>query len=147
MMRTLGETIDAVLDGERPDYEELRYAVVALNALSSFNKKVIMNLAEAEREGHNRTLRFSAEFQHREMFERHKRALNSPASKWIGWDHDPDNPDYHARRASLKKLADKFRQKNLAVGSVVAPVWPPTGGGSLVVYGEFDPPTSLRKES
>src|SRR5690349_25128316 len=29
----------------------------------------------------------------------------------------------------LKRLADKFRQKNLAVGSVVARVWPPTGGG------------------
>ena len=28
----------------------------------------------------------------------------------------------------LKKLADKFKSKNLAIGSVVAPVWPPTGG-------------------
>src|SRR3954470_13278975 len=32
----------------------------------------------------------------------------------------------------LKKLADKFRAKKLAVGSVVAPVWPPTGGGSAM---------------
>src|SRR5678809_1419740 len=32
----------------------------------------------------------------------------------------------------LKRLADKFRVKNLAVGSVVAPVWPPTGGGSAM---------------
>jgi sugar phosphate isomerase/epimerase len=32
----------------------------------------------------------------------------------------------------LKKLADKFNSKNLAVGSVVAPVWPPTGGGSAM---------------
>jgi sugar phosphate isomerase/epimerase len=32
----------------------------------------------------------------------------------------------------LKRLADKFRAKNLAVGSVVAPVWPPTGGGSAM---------------
>ncbi|MCY3024470.1 MAG: TIM barrel protein [Planctomycetota bacterium] len=29
----------------------------------------------------------------------------------------------------LKKLAGKFRAKKLNVGSVVAPVWPPTGGG------------------
>ncbi|HST09047.1 MAG TPA: hypothetical protein VLL05_01625, partial [Terriglobales bacterium] len=28
----------------------------------------------------------------------------------------------------LKRLADKIRGKGLAVGSVVAPVWPPTGG-------------------
>jgi sugar phosphate isomerase/epimerase len=32
----------------------------------------------------------------------------------------------------LKKLADKIRGKNLVVGSVVAPVWPPTGGGSAM---------------
>jgi sugar phosphate isomerase/epimerase len=32
----------------------------------------------------------------------------------------------------LKKLVDKFASKNLAVGSVVAPVWPPTGGGSAM---------------
>jgi sugar phosphate isomerase/epimerase len=32
----------------------------------------------------------------------------------------------------LKALAAKFASKNLAVGSVVAPVWPPTGGGSAM---------------
>ena len=32
----------------------------------------------------------------------------------------------------LKTLADKVRQRNLVVGSVVAPVWPPTGGGSAM---------------
>jgi sugar phosphate isomerase/epimerase len=32
----------------------------------------------------------------------------------------------------LKRLADKFRAKKLAIGSLVAPVWPPTGGGSAM---------------
>jgi sugar phosphate isomerase/epimerase len=32
----------------------------------------------------------------------------------------------------LKALADKIRAKNLMVGSLVAPVWPPTGGGSAM---------------
>jgi sugar phosphate isomerase/epimerase len=32
----------------------------------------------------------------------------------------------------LKTLADKIAAKNLLVGSVVAPVWPPTGGGSAM---------------
>jgi sugar phosphate isomerase/epimerase len=32
----------------------------------------------------------------------------------------------------LKRLADKFRGKKLAIGSLVAPVWPPTGGGSAM---------------
>ena len=32
----------------------------------------------------------------------------------------------------LKALADKVRARNLVIGSVVAPVWPPTGGGSAM---------------
>src|SRR5580692_11679980 len=32
----------------------------------------------------------------------------------------------------IKKLADKIRAKGFVVGSVVAPVWPPTGGGSAM---------------
>lgn len=32
----------------------------------------------------------------------------------------------------LKKLADKVAKRGLAIGSVVAPVWPPTGGGSAM---------------
>jgi sugar phosphate isomerase/epimerase len=36
----------------------------------------------------------------------------------------------------LKRLADNIRSRNLIVGSVVAPVWPPTGGGSAMGSGE-----------
>ena len=32
----------------------------------------------------------------------------------------------------LAKLADKIRSRDLVVGSLVAPVWPPTGGGSAM---------------
>jgi sugar phosphate isomerase/epimerase len=32
----------------------------------------------------------------------------------------------------LKKLADKIQARGFVVGSVVAPVWPPTGGGSAM---------------
>ena len=32
----------------------------------------------------------------------------------------------------LQQLADKVGQKNLAIGSLVAPVWPPLGGGSAM---------------
>ncbi len=35
----------------------------------------------------------------------------------------------------LKTLADKASSRGLAIGSVVAPVWPPTGGGSALDAG------------
>ncbi len=38
-----------------------------------------------------------------------------------------DSPD-----DAIKALADKIRGKGFVVGSVVAPVWPPTGGGSAM---------------
>jgi len=37
-----------------------------------------------------------------------------------------------ATGAELKALADKVRKRGFMVGSVVAPVWPPTGGGSAM---------------
>jgi sugar phosphate isomerase/epimerase len=36
----------------------------------------------------------------------------------------------------LKKLADKLKSHSLVVGSVVAPVWPPVGGGAAIDPGE-----------
>ena len=41
-----------------------------------------------------------------------------------------------AAREDLKVLADKVRRRGLAIGSLVAPVWAPTGGGSAADAGE-----------
>jgi len=40
--------------------------------------------------------------------------------------------DIDATEDDLKVLAEKVRSRNLVIGSVVAPVWPPTGGGSAM---------------
>lgn len=37
-MRTLGEIIEAAKSGERPDYDELRLAVCAMDALMTFDR-------------------------------------------------------------------------------------------------------------
>ncbi len=44
--------------------------------------------------------------------------------------------DIDSTKDDLKVLADKARSRGLAIGSVVAPVWPPTGGGSAMDSGE-----------
>lgn len=38
--------------------------------------------------------------------------------------------------ADLEKLSQKVRSRGLVIGSVVAPVWPPTGGGAAMDEGE-----------
>ena len=40
--------------------------------------------------------------------------------------------DIESTADDLKVLADKVRSRGLDIGSVVAPVWPPTGGGSAM---------------
>src|SRR4051794_20191101 len=44
--------------------------------------------------------------------------------------------DIDATDDDLKRLTDEVRSRNLVIGSVVAPVWPPTGGGSAMDEGE-----------
>jgi sugar phosphate isomerase/epimerase len=44
--------------------------------------------------------------------------------------------DIDASDDDLKKLADSVKSRDLVIGSVVAPVWPPTGGGSAMDVGE-----------
>jgi sugar phosphate isomerase/epimerase len=40
--------------------------------------------------------------------------------------------DIDSKDDDLKRLAEKVRSRGLTIGSVVAPVWPPTGGGSAM---------------
>lgn len=40
--------------------------------------------------------------------------------------------DIDSTPADLQKLAEKVRSRGLVIGSIVAPVWPPTGGGSAM---------------
>src|SRR5215213_10777210 len=44
--------------------------------------------------------------------------------------------DIDATDDDLKALADRVGSRGLEIGSVVAPVWPPTGGGSAMDEGE-----------
>jgi sugar phosphate isomerase/epimerase len=40
--------------------------------------------------------------------------------------------DIDSSKDDLKRVADSISRRNLVVGSLVAPVWPPTGGGSAM---------------
>jgi sugar phosphate isomerase/epimerase len=58
--------------------------------------------------------------------------------KFDGFDlflYDP-HISIDASEDDLKRLADKAASRNLNIGSVVAPVWPPTGGGAALCSGD-----------
>lgn len=97
-----------VKSGGRPEYDELRYAVCALDALTTFDQLALMKLANGQREGKKPVLVYSAEWQHSESFERMKRALAKTPKDYVGWNNDPDNQEYLDRRKANKKIAEKF---------------------------------------
>lgn len=102
-MRTLGEIIELVKSGGRPEYEELRYALVAISLLGVKDSMAFGTLFTAERQGHSRGTKSSI-FQAERHHERWKEALNTDPKTWIGNDHDPDNQECQR----FRKLAFKI---------------------------------------
>jgi len=108
---TLFQIIDAVKSGGRPEYDDLRYAVCALEGLSTFDHQALMALSEAETENKPRILSRSAAWQWEECFNRSKRAMAVPPKVWLGEDFDPDSPAYQQRRRIALKLLDVVAAK------------------------------------
>lgn len=102
--KTLNEIITAVRDGEHPDYDDLRYTICAMDALATFDSMALRKLAEAELNGKAPFMTTSARWQYEEHFGRHKRAGNKPPKEYVGWNNDPDNPAFLARRATAIKV-------------------------------------------
>jgi hypothetical protein len=107
MPKTLGEIIEAVRDGERPEYDDLRYAICAMSALSTFDRQAFMKLAEAERDTKKPFMVTSAQWQWEEHFNRTKRAMGKPPKEYVGWNNDPENPEFLKRRGLAKRVMDR----------------------------------------
>lgn len=106
MRLTLAGIIGAVRDGERPDYEDLRYAICAMEALAVFNQNALMKLAQAETEGKKPFLTSSAVWQSNESFARASRAMNKPPKEYVGWNNDPTNasPTWRTRTRRARRI-------------------------------------------
>ena len=111
---TLYEIIEAVRDGKRPDYEDLRYAICAMDALMTFDRMALQKLSIAETEGKTPILTYSAAWQYEEHFNRVKRALGKPPKQYVGWNNDPENPDFLARRKASSKIIAKVTERSKA---------------------------------
>lgn len=103
---TLGEIIESAKSGGRPDYDDLRLAVCALDALMAFDRMAIWKLAEAEAEDKKPLLVWSALWQRDENFRRVKTALGVPPKVYLGPNNDPDCPDVQERRRAAGALLE-----------------------------------------
>lgn len=73
-MRTLSEILEATKDGEKPEYDEIRYALLALESLSVMDNLALSRIAADEQEGKKP----HAFIRYEESFNRTKRALKKP---------------------------------------------------------------------
>ena len=105
-MRPLGEIIDAARSGERPDYDELRLAVCAMDMLMTFDRQAIWKLAEGEQKGKKPMLVWSSLWQRDENFTRVKRAMATDPKSYLGPNYDPDSPAVQERRRMSIAIMD-----------------------------------------
>ena len=102
MSSNLIDIIETVKDGGQPEYEDLLYAVIALEALRHFDSSALRRLGFAKPSAKN-----NAEYQAEESFQRAKRAMQKPPKEYVGWNNDPKNPDYQKTGQISKKIFGK----------------------------------------
>ena len=109
-MKTLNEIIDIVKDGGKPEYDELRYALLAMCALHYFDSSTLMNLWQREKEGKYKPGLFGLEWEANESFTRAKLALNKSPKDYLGSQYDPDTEEYQRFHKIAKGLLQRFER-------------------------------------
>jgi hypothetical protein len=104
-MRSLTDIVDEAKDGGKPSYNELRYALIAYDALLTFAGNDVMGLCDHEKQ------EWYKEIVAREHFNRLQRALAKSPKEWLGKNNDPDNLTYQAGRGQSKRIYSGLQKK------------------------------------
>ena len=99
--RTLDEILTIAHDGGRPEYDDLLYALLVMDALSIFDFSIIAKLA-FEALGPERREQYAEE-----SFQRRKRSLAIAPHRYLGWEHDPVNSEHQRERQIALRLWNK----------------------------------------
>lgn len=106
-MRNLYDIVEDVKDGKKPEYEELRYALLVYVAMFNMDHRNLREELFREKE----TPEFIRKMKATNSFDMFKKALNSDPKVYIGKD-DPDNPEYQKFRKIGNKLLEKIIKKS-----------------------------------
>lgn len=105
-MRTLSEIIEDVKSGKKPEYEELRYALLVYSFMFFMDHSELRNELLREKE----TPKIMREIKARNSGDMFRNALNKSPKEFVGWNNDPENPEYLKRYKLSEKLLDKFME-------------------------------------
>ncbi|MEY8416668.1 hypothetical protein AAK964_10235 [Tissierella praeacuta] len=108
-MRNLIDIIEDVKDNKRPDYEEVRYALLVYDFMFNMDHRVLREILLSDKE----TSKFIKELKAQNSFDMAKNALNKSPKEYLGWNNDPENPEYQKFRRMGNKLLDTFVSKEV----------------------------------
>jgi hypothetical protein len=110
-MRKLINIIEDVKDGKKPEYEELRFALLAYNALLYFANKDVETLTTGY------VSDIVKEFRKNANYTRHQKALNADPQLWMG-NENPDLPEYQRQRKLGQGILNKVLKERENDGMV-----------------------------
>ena len=103
-MRNLSEIIEAVKTDQEVTEEELRYGLLAISSLLSFDHRQLREELTKE----PRSAKVFRDLKAEDSFNRYRNALNKSPKEWLGWGYDPKNPEYQKFHEVGSKLVEKF---------------------------------------
>ena len=110
-MRDLAGIIEACKLNEKPSVDELRYAVIALASLTNMAVSALTKIYENE-------ILSDSPLSNKIRVENVRRAygiaLNKSPKEWLGWENDPENPEYQRFHAMGVKLLEKALKGELS---------------------------------
>jgi hypothetical protein len=102
-MRTLYDIIEATKKNEKPEYDELRYSLLALTGiLNLVNSELTTLYVEGKMPNE-----FIRKLKLDGICSMYGKALRKPPKEYLGWNNDPENPDYQRFHEIGLKLVDK----------------------------------------
>jgi len=86
--------------GGKPEYDELRYALLAYVSMFNIEHRQLRD----ELSNENPQPKFIRDIKLKNSFDMYKGALSKSPKDWLGWNNDPDNPDYQKRMKMRVKM-------------------------------------------
>lgn len=99
-MKTLFEIIEDVKLNNPVDEQDLRYALLAESYLCNMKGSLLLAIYQKDKP---RMYDKRIEINH----EAESTALKKPPKEWLGWNNDPENPEYQRFHQMGMKLVDK----------------------------------------
>lgn len=91
-MRSVFEIIEEAKGGGMPSHEECYWAMLALDAITTIDKRTIDRLSG------DKATDLVKSMSKDEVFRRWKQFLNADPKAWLGPNHDPSNPECQRMR-------------------------------------------------